>query len=124
MPSCTESYETRELGSRTSWVNHADISNQRFTLEPAAYGNLLSLIASARLQKLDPEAYLRDVLRVTPHWPRDRFLELAPRYWPLTRGRLDPVQLDRELGPLAVPEQPLPTIGSSLDRALSTTAAP
>ena len=89
-----------------------------------ATGNLLSLIASARLQKLDPEAYLRDVLRVTPHWPRDRFLELAPRYWPLTRGRLDPVQLDRELGPLAVPEQPLPTIGSSLDRALSTTAAP
>jgi transposase len=89
-----------------------------------AAGNLLSLIASARLQKLDPEAYLRDVLRVIPHWPRDRFLELAPRYWPLTRGRLDPVQLDRELGPLAIPEPSLPTIGSNLGRATSTTAAP
>jgi transposase len=83
-----------------------------------ATGNLLSLIASARLHKLDPEAYLRDVFRVIPHWPRDRFIELAPRYWPLTRARLDREQLDRELGPLTVPEQPLPTI------AATTTAAP
>jgi transposase len=67
---------------------------------------------------------LRDVFRVIPHWPRDRFLELAPRYWPLTRGRLDPVQLDRELGPLTVSDKPLPTIASVLDRAISTTAAP
>ena len=37
-----------------------------------ATGNLLSLIASARLHKLDPEAYLRDVFRVIPHWPRAR----------------------------------------------------
>jgi hypothetical protein len=44
-------------------------------------GHLLTLIASARLHRLDPEVYLRDVFRVLPHWPRDRYLELAPRYW-------------------------------------------
>lgn len=89
-----------------------------------ATGNLLSLIASARLHKLDPEAYLRDVFRVLPHWPRDRFLELAPRYWPLTRARLDRVELDAELGPLAVPEQPLPTMASGLAAATPSVPAP
>jgi hypothetical protein len=34
-----------------------------------AAGNLLTLIASARLHKLDPELYMRDVFRVLPHWP-------------------------------------------------------
>lgn len=88
-----------------------------------ATGNLLSLIASARLHKLDPEAYLRDVFRVLPHWSRDRFLELSPRYWPITRGRLDRTQLDRELGPLSIPEQPLPTMLSNVDRAIPLGAA-
>lgn len=74
-----------------------------------AAGNLLTLIASARLHKLDPELYLRDVFRVLPHWPRDRYLELAPRYWSATRARLDPQELDQELGPLNVPEPALPT---------------
>jgi transposase len=73
-----------------------------------AAGNLLTLIASARLHKLDPELYLRDVFRVLPHWPRERYLELAPRYWSATRARLDPNELDQELGPLKVPEPPLP----------------
>ena len=69
-----------------------------------AAGNLLSLVASARLHQLDPEAYLRDLFRVLPHWPRGRYLELAPRYWLATRARLDPTQLERELGPLTVPD--------------------
>ena len=51
-------------------------------------------------------AYLRDLFRVFPHWPRDRYLELAPRYWLATRARLDPDQLERELGPLDVPPPP------------------
>jgi hypothetical protein len=74
-----------------------------------ASGNLLTLIASARLHRLDPEVYLRDVFRVLPHWPRERYLELAPRYWRITRARLDPDELACELGPLTVPEPPLPT---------------
>jgi transposase IS66-like protein len=69
-------------------------------------GNLLTLVASARLHRLDPEAYLRDLFRVLPHWPRDRYLELAPRYWLATRTRLDAAQLERELGPLIIPGPP------------------
>jgi hypothetical protein len=42
-----------------------------------------------RLHKLDPEAYLRDLFRVLAHWPRDRYLELAPKYWAQTRKRAD-----------------------------------
>lgn len=72
-------------------------------------GYLLTLIASARLHRLDPEVYLRDVFRVLPHWPRDRYLELAPRYWRITRARLDPVELELEVGWLTIPEPPLPT---------------
>jgi transposase len=71
-----------------------------------AAGHILSLIASARLHELDPERYLRDVIRVLPHWPRERFLELSPLHWRATRARLDPWQLDAELGPLRVPDPP------------------
>jgi transposase len=70
----------------------------------ASAGNLLSLIASARLHGLDPEDYLRDVFRVLPHWPKDRYLELAPKYWSATRARLDVRQLAAELGPLTIPQ--------------------
>jgi transposase len=73
-----------------------------------AAGNLLSLVASARLHRLDPEAYLRDLFRVLPHWPRQRYLELAPRYWASTLMRLDAAELERELGPLTIPD-PLPS---------------
>ena len=69
----------------------------------ASTGNLLSLIASARPHRLDPEAYLRDLFRLLAHWPRERYLELAPKYWAATRARLDPVALAREFGEIAVP---------------------
>lgn len=65
--------------------------------------NLLSIVASAKLHDLEAEEYVRDLLRVLPHWPRDRYLELAPKYWRATRERLDASQLEAELGPLTVP---------------------
>jgi hypothetical protein len=71
-----------------------------------AAGNLLTLVASARLHKLDPEVYLRDLFRVLPHWPNGRYLELCPRDWAATRARLDPVQLEQELGRLDIPPPP------------------
>jgi len=37
-------------------------------------------------------------------WPRDRYIELAPRYWRITRARLDPEELELELGWLTIPE--------------------
>jgi hypothetical protein len=55
---------------------------------------------------LDPETFLRDLFRVLAHWPKDRYLELAPKYWAATRARLDSEQLAREFGPLTIP-QPL-----------------
>ncbi|HZF49891.1 MAG TPA: IS66 family transposase [Polyangiaceae bacterium] len=66
-------------------------------------GHLFSLIASARLHRIDPEAYLRDLFRVLAHWPRDRYLELAPKYWAATRARLAPMELESEVGFLTVP---------------------
>jgi transposase len=69
-------------------------------------GHLFSLIASARLHSLDPEEYLRDLFRVLGQWPRDRYIELAPKYWSQTRTRLDPVELANEVGPLTIPPAP------------------
>ena len=69
-----------------------------------AAGHILTVIATARLHGLDPEAYLRDLIRVLPSWPRDRYLELAPMNWNATRARLDPEQLEREAGVIDVPE--------------------
>jgi len=68
-------------------------------------GHLFTMIASARLHGLDPEAYLRDVLRVLAHWPRERYLELAPKYWAATRARLVPGQLADEIGEIDVPDR-------------------
>lgn len=65
--------------------------------------NLLSIVATAKLHDLEPEEYVRDLLRVLPHWPRERYRELAPKYWRQTRARLDEAQLDAELGPLTIP---------------------
>jgi transposase len=53
--------------------------------------------------RLEPEASLRDLLRVLAHWPRERYLELAPRDWAATRARLVAAELDAEVGELTVP---------------------
>jgi hypothetical protein len=42
--------------------------------------------------------------------PVEHDLELVPRYWRITRTRLDREELDREVGWLRVPELPLPTM--------------
>ncbi|MFO0653437.1 MAG: IS66 family transposase [Polyangiales bacterium] len=69
----------------------------------SAAANLFSLVASCKLHGLDPEDYLRDVIRVMPNWPRERYLELTPLKWAATRARLDPTELAREYGMLTVP---------------------
>ena len=72
----------------------------------SAAANLFSLVASCKLHGLDPELYLRDVIRVVAHWPPARYIELAPKYWGATRARLDPGELEAEVGPLVVPPPP------------------
>ena len=73
-----------------------------------AAANLFSLIASCLLHGLDPENYLADIFRVMPYWPRDRYLELAPKYWASTRARLVEAQLALPLGLITVPPAPAP----------------
>ncbi len=72
-----------------------------------AAANLFSLIASCKLHRIDPESYLADVIRVMPYWPRERYLELSPKYWVRTRARFNPTEMDKPLGHVTVPP-PLP----------------
>ncbi len=69
----------------------------------SAAANLFSLIASCKLHGLDAETYLADIIRVMPHFPSARYLELAPKSWAATRARLDPAALARPVGDLMVP---------------------
>jgi transposase len=64
---------------------------------------IFSVIASCRLHGLDPYQYLEEILRVLPYWPRDRYLELAPRYWHATRGRLRPEEIAGPLSGFEIP---------------------
>ena len=52
-----------------------------------------SLIASCKLHHICPQRYLECVLRLAPHWPKRRLLELSPRYWKATAARLTPEQI-------------------------------
>ena len=78
-----------------------------------AAANLFSLIASCKLHGLDAEDYLAEIIRVFPYWPRDRYLELAPKYWSATRARLDHDELGRPVGHVTVPPVPSPEEKSS-----------
>jgi transposase len=64
---------------------------------------LFSLIASCRLHKVDVEQYLDEVLRLLPYWPPQRFIELAPNHWAITRSKLDPKQLELPLCAFTIP---------------------
>lgn len=48
-----------------------------------------SLIATCRLHRLNPQTYLEQVLRLAPHWPVNRVLELSPKHWAETVSKLD-----------------------------------
>jgi transposase len=54
------------------------------------YTTFRSLIASCRLHGLNPQDYLEQLLRLGPHWPVARMIELAPKYWAETIARLGP----------------------------------
>jgi len=78
---------------------------------------IFSVLASCRLHGLDPFHYLDEILRVLPYWPRDRYLELAPKHWRATRARLRPEELDT---PLSSFEVPPPLTDASSDSATAT----
>lgn len=64
---------------------------------------ILSVVASCRMHRVDPEEYLENLIRLLPYWPADRYLELAPVHWLATRARLDPEELAAHAGPFTVP---------------------
>jgi transposase len=66
---------------------------------------IFSVIASCRLHRLDPFAYLDEILRILPHWPRHRYLELAPKNWAATRARLRPEELAAPLCEFEIPPE-------------------
>jgi hypothetical protein len=49
------------------------------------------------------------VIRLVPLWPQDRLIELAPLFWARTCARLNPKELAKDLGPIAIPAEPLDT---------------
>jgi hypothetical protein len=64
---------------------------------------IFSIIASCRLHRIDPFNYLDETLRILPYWPRERYLELAPKHWSATRARLRPEELAVPLSAFEVP---------------------
>ncbi len=64
---------------------------------------LFSIIASCRLHRLDPWKYLDELLRLLPSWPKDRHIELAPKFWNATRARLNATELAAPVGVISVP---------------------
>ncbi|MFO0615248.1 MAG: transposase domain-containing protein, partial [Polyangiaceae bacterium] len=66
-----------------------------------------SIIASCRLHRLDVLDYIADVLRVLPHWPKDRYIELAPLHWRATRATLVEQELAAPAGVITVPPPPV-----------------
>jgi len=82
---------------RKSWMFYGSDTHAE------AAAAIFSIIASCRLHGIDPFQYLEEILRVLPYWPRDRYLELAPRSWLATRARLQPEELAAPLSAFEVP---------------------
>lgn len=85
----------------------------------AWYTTFRSLIASCLLHRLNPEIYLEQLLRIVPHWPKRRVLELSPKYWSSTVAKLD----TRWRSMLARPWEPGVVLSAALD-PVSTTVTP
>jgi transposase len=64
---------------------------------------IFSIIASCRLHAMDPQQYLDEILRLLPYWPKERYLELAPKHWPTTRAKLPAGELAAPLGAFTIP---------------------
>jgi transposase len=64
---------------------------------------LFSIIASCRLHVIDPQQYLDETLRLLPYWPKERYLELAPKHWKTTRAKLRADELAAPLGEFTIP---------------------
>jgi transposase len=71
---------------RANWMYFANEAGLRW------YTVFRSLIASCALHDINSQMYLEQVLRLAPHWPASRLLELSPKYWRQTCARLTEAQ--------------------------------
>jgi hypothetical protein len=84
---------------RSNWMYFANEAGLRW------YTVFRSLIASCALHDINPQLYLEQVLRLAPHWPASRMLELSPKYWRQTLDRLDEHQRAIVAGPWELESQ-------------------
>ena len=71
---------------RANWTFFANESGIQW------YAVFRTLIASCALHGLNSQTYLEQVLRLAPHWPVTRMLELSPKCWTRTLAQLTPEQ--------------------------------
>lgn len=64
---------------------------------------LFTIIATCRLHRVEPEQYLDEVLRLLPYWPQDRYLELSPKHWSVTRSKLREDELKAYICSFTIP---------------------
>jgi len=57
---------------------------RRFTGRLLITSVFVSLLASCAMHRIEPWAYLRDLLCLLPNWPTTRVLDLAPVNWQAT----------------------------------------
>ena len=58
----------------------------------ATNATFVTLLASCQLHRLEPWAYLRDLLCLLPSWPKSRVLDLSPLRWKQTAQQPDTQQ--------------------------------
>lgn len=89
-----------ELLLRQAVVGRKNWMFSRSSVGAEASAGWYSLIASAKLQGLDPGAYLYDVFKRLPSHPSNRIGELTPLNWRLAveAGTLDPIEWGGFLG--------------------------
>ena len=99
----------------------AIVARIRFSSPPRGHGSQPFQQPAPRLRSR-PDMAAANHVEAAAHV--EDHLELAPRYRRIARARLDRTELDRELGCLAVPELPLPTMLPSDALTAPPSAAP
>lgn len=99
------------IGGRDNWKHFENETGL------AWYTTFRSLIASCEIHDLNPHEYLEPMLRLVPHWPQTRAIELAPKYWRATLSKLDERQL-------RIVKPPWLTPATTSPRSLVSASAP
>jgi hypothetical protein len=76
------------------------------------YSVYRSLIASCALHGLNAHDYLEQLLRLAPHWPVTRMLDLSPKYWVKTIASLDASMHAILARPWEILDAPAPTVAA------------